>query len=89
MTRERGLILVGVGVGLLFVYARLIEHHYYRLTWSACAEDLSIDELCATWRIQAFVEALIVVGLAVAAWIYFGKRSWCWFAAKAPGRRAR
>jgi len=73
MTSQRQLVIVGAVVGLLFVYARLIEHHYYRLTWVACARGSTFD-LCGTWRMQALIEALIVVGVAAAAWIYFGKR---------------
>jgi hypothetical protein len=72
MNNARRLVVVGLFVGLLFVYARLIEHHYYHLTWTACARGATAD-LCGTWRMQGVIEGLIVLGVAIGAWIYFGK----------------
>lgn len=73
MTRNHRLVIVCGVVGLLVVCARLIEHHYYYLSWAACARGSTLD-FCNVWRLQALVEALIVIGSTVAAWIYFGKR---------------
>ena len=73
MTKARSLILVGTVIGLLIAYSRLIGHHYYKLTYAACARGVA-DDICTYWNRQGVVEALIVIGLASAAWIYFDKR---------------
>jgi hypothetical protein len=56
-------------IGLLIVYARLIEHHYYRITYAAC-EAGSRTSMCSTWNQQAIVEAAIVLTIAAMAWFY-------------------
>jgi hypothetical protein len=69
-SRNRKVILVLVIAGLVFVYLRLISHHYYRLTWARCAAGATNPQ-CGTWFQQALLEALLVVLVAVAAWIWW------------------
>ncbi len=72
--RERLLICAGAVVGLLVVYARLIEHHYYRITYAVC-EAGSATRLCSMWNQQAIVEAAIVLAIAAVAWYYLRTKS--------------
>jgi hypothetical protein len=72
-SRARPLIIVLVFVALLVVYARLIGHHWYRVTYATCERGAQLD-LCGVWQREAAVEALIVLGLGAAAWLYFVRR---------------
>jgi hypothetical protein len=69
LTKKRSVVIVLGLDALLFVYARLIGHHYYRLTYAAC-EGGSSAELCGVWQRRALVEALIVLGSVIAVWLY-------------------
>jgi hypothetical protein len=74
MRRRLVVVILGGAIGLLIVYARLLSHHYYRVTYAVCEEG-STSHLCSLWQQQAMVEAAIVLGLAAICWLYLSRAS--------------
>ena len=74
-------ILLTALATLALVYARLLNQHatilHFGITYGMCdifSNVSGVGETCATWRMEAGIEALAVVLLAGATLVYVARR---------------